>query len=35
MRIVEAAWPDDRETVVAMFREYAASINADMGLAIV
>lgn len=30
MRIVEAAWPDDRETVVAMFREYAASINADI-----
>ena len=30
MRIVEAAWPDDRETVVAMFREYAASIDADI-----
>ena len=30
MRIVEAAWPDHRETVVAMFREYAASINADI-----
>ena len=30
MRITEAAWPDDRETVVAMFRQYAASIDADI-----
>ena len=30
MRIVEAAWPDDRDTVVAMFREYASSIDTDI-----
>ena len=30
MEIVQAAWPGHRETVEAMFREYAASIDADI-----
>lgn len=31
IRISEAIWPDDRETVESLFREYVASLNADIG----
>ena len=30
MRIAEAIWPFDTETVVALFREYSESIDADI-----
>ncbi len=31
IRISEAIWPDDRETVEGLFREYVASLTADIG----
>jgi ribosomal protein S18 acetylase RimI-like enzyme len=31
LRITEARWPDDRVTVAALFREYVASLEEDIG----
>jgi putative acetyltransferase len=31
IRISEACWPQDRETVESLFREYVASLTADIG----